>query len=137
MEYKHRDVRVSTSAWTWLLTVPSQKKICAEKRTMRSPKACDWLYSPSHINFFFLTSHPPTTMSQFQSQLDKFHAMTDAGSLLHLNARRSFHQAAEQLDGLARLVPDNKDDLAEDQEIWVEAFGKAMVSLSLFDDSRS
>ena len=98
---------------------------------------CDRLYSPSRVNFFFLTSHPPTTMSQFQSQLDKFHAMTDAGSLLRLNTQRSFRQATEQLDGLARSVPDNKDDLAKDQEIWVEALGKAMVSPSLLDDSRS
>ena len=104
---------------------------------MRSPKACDRLYSPSHINFFFLTSHSPTTMSQFQSRLDKFRAMTDAGSILCLNAQHSFRQATEWLDGLARSVPDDKDDLAEDQEIWVEAFGKAMVSLLLFDDSRS
>ena len=98
---------------------------------------CDRLYSPSRVNFFFLTSHPPTTMSQFQSRLDKFRAMTDTGSLLRLNARRSFRQATKRLDGLARSVPDNKDDLAEDQEIWVEAFRKAMVSHSLFDDSRS
>ena len=63
--------------------------------------------------------------------------MTNAGSLLCLNARRSFRQATERLDGLARSVPDDKDDLAEDQEIWVKAFGKAMVSLSLFDDSHS
>ena len=63
--------------------------------------------------------------------------MTDAGSLLCLNARHSFRQATERLDRLARSVPDNKDDLAEDQEIWVEAFRKAMVSLSLFDDSCS
>ena len=76
-------------------------------------------------------------MSQFQSRLDKFRAMTDTGSLLCLNAQRSFHQATEQLDGLARSVPDNKDELAEVQEIWVQAFGKAMVSQSLFDDSRS
>ena len=76
-------------------------------------------------------------MSQFQSRLDKFRAMTDAGSLLRLNARRSFRQATERLDRLARSVPDNKDDLAEDQEIWVEVFRKAMVSLSLIDDSWS
>ena len=63
--------------------------------------------------------------------------MTDAGSLLHLNAQRSFRQATEQLDGLARLVPDDKDELAEDQEIWVQAFRKAMVSQLLCDDSRS
>ena len=63
--------------------------------------------------------------------------MTDTSSLLRLNTQRSFHQATERLDGLARSVPDDKDNLAEDQEIWVEAFGKAMVSLSLFDDSRS
>ena len=104
---------------------------------MRSPKVCDRVYSPSRVNLFFLTSHPPTTMSQFQSRLDKFHAMTDAGSLLRLNARHSFRQATERLDRLTRLVPDDKDDLAEDQEIWVEAFGKAMVSHSLFDDSHS
>ena len=122
---------------TWLLTVPSQKKIRAEKRTMRSPKACDQVYSPRRVNFFFLTSHPPTTMSQFQSWLNKFCTMTDTGSLLHLNARHSFHQATEQLNGLARSVPDDKDELAEDQEIWVEAFGRAMVSHPLFDDSHS
>ena len=104
---------------------------------MRSPKACDRVYSLSRVNFFFLTSHPPTTMSQFQSRLDKFHTMTNAGSLLRLNAQHSFRQATEQLDGLARSVPNDKDNLAEDQEIWVEAFGKAMVSLSLFDDNRS
>ena len=104
---------------------------------MRSPKACDQLYSPSCINFFFLTSHPPTTMSQFQSRLDKFRAMTNAGSLLRLNAWCSFRQATKRLDGLARSVPDDKDDLTEAQEIWVEAFGKAMVSLSLFNDSHS
>ena len=122
---------------TWLLTIPSQKKIRAEKRTMRSPKACDRVYSPSHVNFFFLTSHPPTTMSQFQSWLNKFRAMTDAGSLLHLNTRHSFRRATERLDGLARSVPDDKDELAEDQEIWVEVFGKAMVSHTLFNDSCS
>ena len=104
---------------------------------MQSPKVCDHLYSPSRVNFFFLTSHPPTTMSQFQSRLDKFHAMTGASSLLRLNAQHSFRQATEQLDGLARSVPNDKDNLAEDQEIWVEAFGKAMVSLLLFNDSCS
>ena len=104
---------------------------------MQSPKACDRVYSPSRVNFFFLTSHPPTTMSQFQSRFDKFCAMTDAGSLLHLNTRRSFRQATEWLDGLTRLVPDNKNELAEDQEIWVQVFRKAMVSQSLFDDSCS
>ena len=76
-------------------------------------------------------------MSQFQSRLDKFRAMTDTGSLLHLNTRHSFRQATEWLDRLARLVPDDKDELAEDQEIWVEAFGRAMVSHLLFDDSHS
>ena len=63
--------------------------------------------------------------------------MTDAGSLLCLNARCSFRQATEWLDGLARSVPDDKNKLAEDQEIWVQAFGKAMVSQSLFNDSHS
>ena len=115
---------------TWLLTVPSQKRICAEKRTMQSPKVCDRVYSLMHITFFFLTSHPLTTMSQFQSCIDKFRAMTNTGSILHLNAQRSFRQATKQLEGLARLVPDNKDELAEDQEIWVEAFSKAIVSRS-------
>ena len=69
-------------------------------------------------------------MSQFQSHLNKFRTMTDAGSLLHLNARHSFRQATKQLEGLARSVPDDKDKLAEDQEIWVEAFGKALISQS-------
>ena len=67
-------------------------------------------------------------MFQFQSHLNKFHAMTNAGSLLHLNARRSFRQATERLEGLTRSVPDNKDEPAEHQEIWMEVFGKAIVS---------
>ena len=83
------------------------------------------------VIFFFLTSHPLTTMSQFQSRLDKFHAMTNAGSLLHLNARHSFRQATEQLNGLARLVPDDKDKLAEDQEIWVEAEWMGRMAMRL------
>ena len=82
------------------------------------------------ITFFFLTSHSFTTMSQFQSHINKFHAMTDASSILHLNAQHSFHQATEQLKGLARSVPDNKDKLVEDQEIWMEAFGKAIAGLT-------
>ena len=67
-------------------------------------------------------------MSQFQSHIDKFHAMTDASSILCLNTWCSFHQATEWLEGLARSVPNDKDELAKDQEIWVEAFSKAMVS---------
>ena len=69
-------------------------------------------------------------MLQFQSRLDKFCAMTDASSLLCLNTWHSFRQATEQLKELARSVPDNKNKLAEDQEIWMEAFIKAMVSHS-------
>ena len=97
---------------------------------MWSPKACDQVYSPTRVTFFFLTSHPLTTLSQFQSCLNKFHAMTNASSLLCLNSQSSFHQATERLEELARLVPNDKDELAEDQEIWVEAFSKAMVSNS-------
>ena len=115
---------------TWLLTVPSQKRIHAEKRTMQSLKVCDWVYSPMQVTFFFLTSHTLTIMSQFQSHIDKFHAMTDTGSILRLNTQCSFRQATKWLEGLARLVPDDKDELAEDQEIWVEVFSKAMVSCS-------
>ena len=85
----------------WLLNVLSQKRVHAEKRTMWSPKVCDWVYSPMCITFFFLTSHPPTTMPQFQSRIDKFHAMTDAGSILHLNVWCSFQEATKQLEGLA------------------------------------
>ena len=82
-----------------------------------------------------LTILPPCHNSNPGST--KFCAMTDVGSLLHLNARCSFCQATERLDGLTRSVPDDKDELAKDQEIWVQEFGKAMVSQSLFDDSRS
>ena len=87
-----------------------------------------YIYSPRRDNLFFLTSHPLTTMSQFQSWLNKFHAMTNTGSLLRLNAQCSFRQATERLNRLTRSVPNDKDELAEDQEIWVEAFSRAMVS---------
>ena len=69
-------------------------------------------------------------MSQFQSRIDKFHAMTNAGSILCLNARCSFRQATEWLEGLTRSVSDDKNKLTKDQEIWLEVFGKAMVSHS-------
>ena len=82
------------------------------------------------VTFFFLNSHPLTTMSQFQSHINKFHTMTDAGSILCLNAWHSFWQATEWLEGCARLVSNNKDELAEDQELWMEAFRRAMVSSS-------
>ena len=95
---------------------------------MQSPKAYDRVYSPTCVTFFFLTSHSFTIMLQFQSRLDKFCAMTDTSSLLHLNTWCSFCQATEWLNGLARSILDDKDELAEDQEIWVEAFGKAMVN---------
>ena len=123
-------VRVSTSAGNLASDCPQSEKIRAKKRTMWSLKVCDRVYSPTCITFFFLTSHPLAIMSQFQSCLNKFHAMTDSSSLLRLNARCSFHQATKQLDKLVRSVPNNKDELAEDQEIWVEVFGKAMVSHS-------
>ena len=85
------------------------------------------------ITFFFLTSHPPTTMSQFQSHIDKFCAMTDASSILHLNAWHSFQQATEWLEGLAWLVPNDKNELVEDQEIRVEVFGNGKQLI--IDDS--
>ena len=78
---------------------------------MQSPKACDRVYSLTCI-----------------SHINKFHTMTDASSILHLNAQHSFRQATEQLKGPTRSVPDDKDKLVEDQEIWVEVFSKAMVS---------
>ena len=56
--------------------------------------------------------------------------MTNTGSLLCLNTWSSFCQATKRLEGLARSVPDDKNELAEDQEICVEAFGKALVSQS-------
>ena len=62
--------------------------------------------------------------------LDKFHTMTNTSSILCLNIQHNFHQATEWLEGLTRLVPNNKDELAEDQKIWVEVFSKAMVSPS-------
>ena len=41
------------------------------------------------------------------------------------------------MDSQGQYVPDDKDELAKDQEIWDQVFGKAMVSQSLFDDSYS
>ena len=68
MEYKHRDVRVSTSAGDLASDCPqSEKDLCREENNAESESVGPVIYSESRVNFFFLTSHPPTTMSQFQS----------------------------------------------------------------------
>ena len=68
------------------------------------------------------------TMSQFTSRLDKFRAMADAGANHRAAVRRRFKDATDRLEVLEKTMPDDKDELREDQVLWMDEFGRAMVS---------
>ena len=67
-------------------------------------------------------------MSQFQAKFDQFHSMTDMGLDHWWAIKARCKTAVETLDVLARCVPDDKEELREEIEDWVEWFDRAMVS---------
>ena len=79
-------------------------------------------------SFSLFIYHHPFSMSQFQAKFDQFRSMTNLG----LDHRRAIKArcktAVETLDTLARCVPDDKEELQEEIEDWVERFDHAMVS---------
>ena len=78
-------------------------------------------------SFSLFIYHHPFGMSQFQAKFDRFCSMTDLG-LDHWRAVKArCKTAVETLDALARCVPDDKEELREEIEDWVERFDRAMV----------
>ena len=67
-------------------------------------------------------------MSQFTSRLDKFRAMADAGSNHRAAVRRRFKDVTDRLEVLEKTMPEDKDELREEQVMWMGEFGRAMVS---------
>ena len=67
-------------------------------------------------------------MSQFQAKFDQFRSMTNLG----LDHRRAIKarckMAVETLNALVRCVSNDKEELQEEIEDWVERFDCAMVS---------
>lgn len=43
-------------------------------------------------------------------------------------ARNALKTAIEKLQGLAKSMPDDREDLQEEKDMWVESWGKELVS---------
>ena len=67
-------------------------------------------------------------MSQFQAKFDRFRSMTNLGLDHRQAVKARCKTAVETLDVLTRCVPDDKEELQEEIEDWVERFDRAMVS---------
>ena len=79
-------------------------------------------------SFSLFIYHHSFSMSQFQAKFDQFRSMTNLG----LDHRRAIKarckMAVETLNALVRCVSNDKEELQEEIEDWVERFDCAMVS---------
>ena len=70
-----------------------------------------------------------TTMLQFCSRLDKYRNLTDAGAAHRHATLQAFKIKTKALESMARVVPDNRDDLVEEQNQWMEVFQSRIVHI--------
>ena len=68
-------------------------------------------------------------MLQFRSCLDKYRNLSDAGATHRHATRRAFKIETEALESMARVVPDDRDNLVEEQNQWMEAFQSRIVRI--------
>jgi len=54
--------------------------------------------------------------------------MADTGATLQQALCKCFKAVAERIVAEAKMTPDDREDLGEDQDLWVVHFGEAMVS---------
>ena len=76
---------------------------------------------------FFLSSS--TIMSQFCSRLDKYRNLFDAGAVHRHATCQAFMIESEALESMAQVVPDDRDNLIEEQNQWMEAFQSRIVRI--------
>ena len=87
------------------------------------------VYSPTRVAPSGFSLSPSTIMSQFRSRLDKYRNLSDAGAA-HCHATcRAFKIETEALESMARVVPDDRDNLIEEQNQWMEAFQSRIVRI--------
>ena len=67
-------------------------------------------------------------MSQQTSRVRNLCAMTAKGSEHRRDVRLKFKAATERATAEAKTMPDDREDLQEEMEMWVGSFGRAMVS---------
>ena len=79
-------------------------------------------------SFSLFIYHHLFGMSQFQAKFDRFRSMTDLGLDHRRAVKARCKTAVETLNTLARCVPNDKEELREEIEDWVEQFDRAMVS---------
>lgn len=72
--------------------------------------------------------HPLIQMTSYQAMLEKMRAQATIGDTYRREVREAFKTAVARVEGEARCIPDDKEELEEDQAIWVKRFGAAMVS---------
>ena len=87
------------------------------------------VYSPTHVAPSGFSLSPSTIMSQFHSRLDKYHNLSDAGAAHRHATRRAFKIETEALESMARVVLDDRDNLVEEQNQWMEAFQSRIVRI--------
>ena len=54
--------------------------------------------------------------------------MTDVGAIHWQEVHRCFKDATAWVKVVAKAAPDDKEDLVDKQMMWIEEFGKAVVS---------
>ena len=87
------------------------------------------VYSPTRIAPSGFSLSPSTIMSQFHSRLDKYRNLSDAGAAHRHVTCRAFKIKTEALESMAQVVPDNRDNLIEEQNQWMEAFQSRIVRI--------
>ena len=68
-------------------------------------------------------------MSQFRSHLDKYRNLSDAGAAHHHMTHQAFKIESEALESMAQVVPDDRDNLIEEQNQWMEVFQSRIVRI--------
>ena len=67
-------------------------------------------------------------MPRVTSRFEKARALADTGVAYRAKVQEEFRRATERLDTEARVMPDDKPELREEQETWMRRFNIAMVS---------
>ena len=87
------------------------------------------VYSPTRIAPLGFSLSPSTIRSQFCSCLNKYCNLSDAGAAHCHVTCQAFKIEIEALESMAWVVPDNRDNLVEEENQWMEAFQSRIVRI--------
>jgi len=77
------------------------------------------------LSNIFLSS---TTMLKSCSHFQHNCTMTNVSAIHRQEVRHHFKDATAQVEAVAKAVPNDKEDLFEEQMMWIEEFKRAVVS---------